>query len=92
MKGEEPALQPLGEENPEPPRKNTALLLMGSESEEETAEDNTVERYKVEPRASLHQCPLNGGRSALLSMVRWPTLHVNTWGLLPQLSHAREEI
>ncbi|XP_059927935.1 E3 SUMO-protein ligase ZBED1-like [Gadus macrocephalus] len=61
VKGEEPALQPLGEENPEPPKKKTALLVMDSdsESEEETPEDNTVERYKVEPSASLDQCPLN---------------------------------
>ncbi|KAF1380226.1 hypothetical protein PFLUV_G00184640 [Perca fluviatilis] len=60
VKREEPALQPLGEENPEPPKKKTALLLMGSDSEsdEETPEDNTVERYKVEPSASLDQCPL----------------------------------
>ncbi|KAL2102124.1 hypothetical protein ACEWY4_001292 [Coilia grayii] len=60
VKGEEPALQPLREENPEPPKKKIALLLMGSESEsdEETPEDNTVERYKVEPSASLDQCPL----------------------------------
>uniref|UniRef100_A0A9J8BNG7 HAT C-terminal dimerisation domain-containing protein n=1 Tax=Cyprinus carpio carpio TaxID=630221 RepID=A0A9J8BNG7_CYPCA len=60
VKGEEPALQPLGEENPEPPKKKTALLLIGSDSEsdEETPEDNTVERYKVEPSASLDQCPL----------------------------------
>ncbi|KAF1384029.1 hypothetical protein PFLUV_G00137990 [Perca fluviatilis] len=60
VKREEPALQPLGEKNPEPPKKKTALLLMGSDSEsdEETPEDNTVERYKVEPSASLDQCPL----------------------------------
>lgn len=67
VKGEKPALQPLGEENPEPPEENleppkkkTALLLMGSDSEsdEETPADNTVERYKVEPCASLDQCPL----------------------------------
>ncbi len=46
VKGEEPALQPLGEKNPEPPKKKTALLLIGSDSEsdEETPEDNTVER------------------------------------------------
>ncbi|XP_073696284.1 cytosolic phospholipase A2 gamma-like [Garra rufa] len=46
VKGEEPALQPLREENPQPPKKKTALLLIGSDSEsdEETPEDNTVER------------------------------------------------
>ncbi|KAJ8006715.1 hypothetical protein DPEC_G00110090 [Dallia pectoralis] len=58
VKGEEPALQPLREESPEPPKKKTALLLMGSDSDEETPEDNTVERYKVEPSVSLDQCPL----------------------------------
>ena len=60
VKEEEPALQPLREENPEPPKKKTALLLMGSDSEsdEGTPEDNTVERYKGEPNASLDRCPL----------------------------------
>ncbi|KAJ7995639.1 hypothetical protein DPEC_G00246670 [Dallia pectoralis] len=43
VKGEEPALQPLGEESPEPPKKKTALLLMGSDSEsdEETPSVST---------------------------------------------------
>jgi len=59
-----------------------------SESDEETPEDNTVERYMVEPSASLDQCPQKWW-STLQSMVKWPTLPVNTWGFLPQLSHAR---
>lgn len=60
MKREEPAQQPPREENPGPPKKKTALLLMGSETEsdEETPVDNAVERYKVEPSASLEECPL----------------------------------
>uniref|UniRef100_A0AAV2KNS0 Uncharacterized protein n=1 Tax=Knipowitschia caucasica TaxID=637954 RepID=A0AAV2KNS0_KNICA len=60
VKGEEPALQPLREENSEPPKKKIALLLMDSDSDSdsETPEDNAVERYKVEPSASLDQCPL----------------------------------
>lgn len=60
VRREESALQLPREENLEPPKKKTALLLMGSESEseEETPVDNAVERYKVEPSASLDQCPL----------------------------------
>ncbi|CAL9696518.1 unnamed protein product [Knipowitschia caucasica] len=58
VKGEETALQPLREENSEPPKKKTALLLMDSDSDSETPEDNAVERYKVEHSASLDQCPL----------------------------------
>ena len=60
VKGEEPTLQPPGEEEDYvPPEK--LLLLMGSESEsdeEDTPVDNAVQRYKVEPSASLDQCPL----------------------------------
>lgn len=60
VKGEELAPQRPREEKPEPPKKKTVLLLMGSESEsdEETPVDNAVERYRVEPSASLDQCPL----------------------------------
>lgn len=77
VKGEEPALQPLGEENPEPPKKKTALLLIGSDSEsdEETPEDNTVERYKVEPSASLDQCPL-----------KWWSEHTAVYGKMAHIA------
>ena len=77
VKGEEPALQPLGEENPEPPKKKTALLVMDSdsESEEETPEDNTVERYKVEPSASLDQCPL-----------KWWSEHTAVYGKMAHIA------
>ncbi|XP_051951401.1 E3 SUMO-protein ligase ZBED1-like [Xyrauchen texanus] len=77
VKGEEPALQPLGEENPEPPKKKTALLLMGSDSEsdEETPENNTVERYKVEPSASLDQCPL-----------KWWSEHTAVYGKMAHIA------
>ncbi|XP_059897633.1 uncharacterized protein LOC132449820 [Gadus macrocephalus] len=77
VKGEEPALQPLGEENPEPPKKKTALLVMDSdsESEEETPEDNTVERYKVEPSASLDQCPL-----------KWWSEHTAVYGKIAHIA------
>ena len=77
VKREEPALQPLGEKNPEPPKKKTALLLMGSDSEsdEETPEDNTVERYKVEPSASLDQCPL-----------KWWSEHTAVYGKMAHIA------
>ena len=77
VKGEEPALQPLGEENPEPPKKKTALLVMDSdsESEEETPEDNTVERYKVEPSAILDQCPL-----------KWWSEHTAVYGKIAHIA------
>ncbi|XP_048014184.1 E3 SUMO-protein ligase ZBED1 [Megalobrama amblycephala] len=77
VKGEEPALQPLGEENPEPPKKKTALLLIGSDSEsdDETPEDNTVERYKVEPSASLDQCPL-----------KWWSEHTAVYGKMAHIA------
>ncbi|KAJ7983462.1 hypothetical protein DPEC_G00378150 [Dallia pectoralis] len=74
-KGEEPALQPLREESLEPPKKKTALLLMGSDSVEETPEDNTVERYKVEPSASLDQCPL-----------KWWSEHTAVYGKMANIA------
>ena len=77
VRGEESALQLPREENPEPPKKKTALLLMGSESEseEETPVDNTVERYKVEPSASLDQCPL-----------KWWSEHTAVYGKIPHIA------
>lgn len=77
VKGEEPAVQPHVEENPAPPKKKPALLVMGSDSdsEEETPEDNTVERYKVEPSASLDQCPL-----------RWWSEHTAVYGKMAQIA------
>ncbi|XP_060792592.1 E3 SUMO-protein ligase ZBED1-like [Neoarius graeffei] len=77
VKGEESALQPLGEENPAPPKKKTALLLMGSDSEsdEETPADNTVERYKVEPSASLDQYPL-----------KWWSEHTAVYGKMAHIA------
>lgn len=77
VKGEEPALQPLCT-NPEPPKKKTALLLIGSDSEsdEETPEDNTVERYKVEPSASLDQCPL-----------KWWSEHTAVYSKMALIAH-----
>lgn len=75
VKGEEPALQPPREENLEPPKKT--LLLMGSESEsdEETPVDNAVERYKVEPSASLDQCPL-----------KWWSEHTAVYGKMAHIA------
>nr|XP_055037062.1 E3 SUMO-protein ligase ZBED1-like [Misgurnus anguillicaudatus] len=77
VKEQEPALQPLREENPEPPKKKTALLLIGSDSEsdEETPEDSTVERYKAEPSASLDECPL-----------KWWSEHTAVYGKMAHIA------
>nr|XP_033473582.1 zinc finger BED domain-containing protein 1-like [Epinephelus lanceolatus] len=77
VKGEELAPQRPREENPEPPKKKTAFLLMGSESEsdEETPVDNAVERYRVEPSATLDQCPL-----------KWWSEHTAVYGKLAHIA------
>ncbi|XP_055065255.2 E3 SUMO-protein ligase ZBED1-like [Misgurnus anguillicaudatus] len=77
LKEEEPALQTLREENPEPPKKKTALLLIGSDSEsdEEKPEDSTVERYKVKPSASLDECPL-----------KWWSEHTAVYGKMAHIA------
>ena len=46
-----------------------------SDSDEETPEDNTVERYKVEPSASLDQCPL-----------RWWSEHTAVYGKMAYIA------
>lgn len=49
---------------------------MGKESDEETPADNTVERYKVEPRASLdQQCPL-----------KWWSEHTAVYGKMTHIA------
>lgn len=48
LKNRESGPQTFGEGEPEPPKRKTALLVMGSESDDEAlSTDNCLERYKA---------------------------------------------